>query len=253
MAESSHVAATPIACGNAVDSPERATPCSASFRQLYSGTPSRGIAGATSFIWSTFSSSVMRETRSRARCSNESDSSRYGGRALPVSCAESDDTASTAAIKARRMPRSRMDPPRARAPRRLPTGERVVDRRISRLTAKDVIPGKRVPETREGARYPRILVGEAPRRHQLAPFVLDAGRDDVVIVLRLSRQARIGRWNRHPDIQLGNVNLQAERGEPRDVRAKGRWHTVQREVRLQSNAVDRNSPSEKALDHRVDR
>ena len=38
MALSSHVAASPIACGNTVASPERATPCSASFHQLYAGT-----------------------------------------------------------------------------------------------------------------------------------------------------------------------------------------------------------------------
>jgi hypothetical protein len=35
--------------------------------------PSRSMAGATSFICETFSSSVMRDTRSAARCSNGSD------------------------------------------------------------------------------------------------------------------------------------------------------------------------------------
>ena len=37
MRLSFHVAARPIACGNTVASPERATPCSASFHQLYAG------------------------------------------------------------------------------------------------------------------------------------------------------------------------------------------------------------------------
>src|SRR2546423_2990868 len=51
MRESSQVAARPMAWGNEVASPERATPCSASFHQLYSGISSRSIAGATSCIW----------------------------------------------------------------------------------------------------------------------------------------------------------------------------------------------------------
>ena len=70
MSESSQVAARPMAWGNEVASPERATPCSASFHQLYSGIPSRSIAGATSCICDTFSSSVMRDTRSSTRRPN---------------------------------------------------------------------------------------------------------------------------------------------------------------------------------------
>src|SRR6201986_2028864 len=65
----SKVAARPIACGNTVAIPARATPCRPSFHQLYSGTPRRGIAGA---VWPTcaaFSSSVRRETKSFTRCS----------------------------------------------------------------------------------------------------------------------------------------------------------------------------------------
>ena len=44
----SQVAAMPIACGKTVAMPARATPCSPSFHQLYSGTPRRGMAGARS-------------------------------------------------------------------------------------------------------------------------------------------------------------------------------------------------------------
>jgi hypothetical protein len=79
MRLSSHVAANPMACGKTVASPDRATPCSASFHQLYGGTPSRSMPGATSFISRTFSSRVMRETRSAARCSNDRLVSRYAG------------------------------------------------------------------------------------------------------------------------------------------------------------------------------
>jgi hypothetical protein len=74
--ESSHVAANPIACGNTVASPERATPWSPSFHQLYSGMPNRGIAGAASFICETFSSSVIRPTRSSTRRANGRPGSR---------------------------------------------------------------------------------------------------------------------------------------------------------------------------------
>src|SRR2546430_8309391 len=61
ISESSQVAASPIACGNDVANPERATPCSASFHQLYRGMPSRLIASATSCICETFSSSRSEE------------------------------------------------------------------------------------------------------------------------------------------------------------------------------------------------
>src|SRR2546425_579622 len=67
ISESSQVAARPIAWGNDVARPDRATPCKASFHQLYSGIPSRSIAGATSCICDTFSSSVIRATRSALR------------------------------------------------------------------------------------------------------------------------------------------------------------------------------------------
>src|SRR5437016_4915506 len=63
----SQVAAKPMACGNTVASPERATPWRPSFHQLYSGMARRSIAGARSIIWETFSSRVMRPTRSAAR------------------------------------------------------------------------------------------------------------------------------------------------------------------------------------------
>src|SRR6185369_2419183 len=65
----SQVAARPIACGKTVAYPARATPCSASFHQSYAGMPRRSIAGAPFIICETFSSSVMRETRSSTRAS----------------------------------------------------------------------------------------------------------------------------------------------------------------------------------------
>ena len=43
----SKVAATPMAWGHMVAVPARATPWSASFHQLYAGTPSRSMAGAS--------------------------------------------------------------------------------------------------------------------------------------------------------------------------------------------------------------
>ena len=42
---SSKAAAKPIACGNTVATPALATPCKASFHQLYCSIPSSGIAG----------------------------------------------------------------------------------------------------------------------------------------------------------------------------------------------------------------
>src|SRR5580692_4727881 len=78
MSAVSQVAAMPMDCGKLVAKPLRATPCSASFHQLYAGTPRRGMAAAASCIWLTFSSSVMRPTRSLARASGASAGLRYG-------------------------------------------------------------------------------------------------------------------------------------------------------------------------------
>src|ERR1051325_8344020 len=44
--------------------------------------PSRSMAGATSCIWETFSSSVRRPTRSRTRCSNGRSGFRHAGAGL---------------------------------------------------------------------------------------------------------------------------------------------------------------------------
>src|SRR5438477_395925 len=77
----SHVAAKPMACGNTVAVPARATPCSPSFHQLYSGIPSRGTPSAVCPICETFSSSVIRDTRSAARCSTLSAGFLYAGSA----------------------------------------------------------------------------------------------------------------------------------------------------------------------------
>src|SRR5258708_39732612 len=69
-----------MACGKTVAFPERATPCKPSFHQLYAGTPRRGIAAATSCICETFSSMVIRETRSFTRFSRGRLASRYAAR-----------------------------------------------------------------------------------------------------------------------------------------------------------------------------
>src|SRR6266851_6298178 len=76
----SQVAARPMACGKTVALPARATPCKPSFHQLYVGMPRRGTAAATSCICETFSSRVMRETRSFTRCSRGRLGSRYPAR-----------------------------------------------------------------------------------------------------------------------------------------------------------------------------
>ena len=60
---SSNMAANAIAWGKTVAVPARATPCSASFHQLYSGMPSRSMAGALYVIWKTFSSRVIWATQ----------------------------------------------------------------------------------------------------------------------------------------------------------------------------------------------
>ncbi len=75
---SSNVAANPIACGNTVATPARATPCSPSFHQLYSGTPSRGIPSAVCPNCETFSSKVIAWTNKPARSSKLFDVSNQG-------------------------------------------------------------------------------------------------------------------------------------------------------------------------------
>ena len=71
---SSKIAARPIACGNTVAVPARATPCRDSFHQLYAGMPSRGMAGESKRSWEAFSSSVICATSS---CASRRASSRF--------------------------------------------------------------------------------------------------------------------------------------------------------------------------------
>ena len=72
------MAASPIACGNTVAYPSRAAPCNPSLHQLYEGIPRREIGDASCTICETFSSSVMRETRSLTRSSMGSEGFRNG-------------------------------------------------------------------------------------------------------------------------------------------------------------------------------
>ena len=59
--------------------PLLATPCSASLHQLYAGTSNLGIARDWFVSCVTFSSTVIRCTRSAARCSAGNDVFRYAG------------------------------------------------------------------------------------------------------------------------------------------------------------------------------
>src|SRR5690606_35493587 len=68
----------PMACGNTVAPPARATPCRASFHQSYAGRPRRSIAGESFCICAAFSSSVIRDTRAAARSSKLSEVSSHG-------------------------------------------------------------------------------------------------------------------------------------------------------------------------------
>ena len=75
---SSKVAARPIVCGNTVARPLRATPCRASFHQLYSGMPSRGMAGAASSNCAIFSSGVIASSSAAMRSARGSAVSSQG-------------------------------------------------------------------------------------------------------------------------------------------------------------------------------
>src|SRR5438132_1108064 len=131
MRLSSQVAARPIACGNTVAVPERATPCSASFHQLYCGMPSRSIAGATSFICETFSSRVMRLTRSCTRTSNGRASFWYGGICAAAAASITRHTITMPSSRIRVVtPRARITP---REGRETPPWRRIT------LTAADLV------------------------------------------------------------------------------------------------------------------
>src|SRR5689334_8531872 len=78
MVSVSNVAARATGSGNSVV-PLLATPCSASLHQLYAGTFNLGIARDWFVNCVTFSSTVMRCTRSAARCSAGNAGFRYAG------------------------------------------------------------------------------------------------------------------------------------------------------------------------------
>ena len=71
----SNDAAIPIGIGNTVALPLRATPCSASFHQLYLRIPRRSTAGELYIISATFSSKVICFTISSARSLGERETS----------------------------------------------------------------------------------------------------------------------------------------------------------------------------------
>src|SRR5690348_7349594 len=78
MASVSNVDARPTGSGNSVV-PLLATPCSASLHQLYAGMCNLSMARDWLVNWVTFSSTVMRWTRSAARCSGGKEGLRYAG------------------------------------------------------------------------------------------------------------------------------------------------------------------------------
>ena len=73
----------PIDCGNTVANPARATPCNASFHQLYGFMPNRSTGFDTSIIKEIFSSSVSSCNSNSALCSEGKEESRKSGRAQP--------------------------------------------------------------------------------------------------------------------------------------------------------------------------
>src|SRR5579884_257280 len=89
MPGTSNVAASPIGSGNSVV-PSAATPCSASLHQSYAGTLRRGIARAWFTSCDAFSSSVIRCTKSVARCSGDRLGFMYGN--FSASCALAAET-----------------------------------------------------------------------------------------------------------------------------------------------------------------
>ena len=90
-----------------------------------------------------------------------------------------------------------------------------------------------------------------------ATWILQAGVDDTPIDLGLPEQVLLARFavgiERQRNVEFGDVNLNAQCGEPRDIGSDRRGVEVRlRNVHLQSDSVDWYAAVLEVFHHRID-
>ena len=105
---------------------------------------------------------------------------------------------------------------------------------------------------------PGIFVGESPSLNRSAAFTLQARADDGAIDIGLSKQiilrGQAAGVQRQGNVEFRDVNLQAERGQARNIRSDGGGVEIElRDMHLETDAVDGDAAVTKILDDGVDR
>ena len=100
------------------------------------------------------------------------------------------------------------------------------------------VPWAGLALAREGVRHPRVLVGEVPDGNANAGRDGIARRNDVLEVGLLLREQRRGSGERHADVELGDGDLDAGRGERLELRLEVRRDLADDEVALEADTVE---------------
>lgn len=103
-----------------------------------------------------------------------------------------------------------------------------------------LIPWAGIALTRERRRNPGVLVGVIPNSNTNASLNSLASRDDCLIILLLLSKERRGGRKRHPNIEFGDSNLNAERSERAEVRLEVLGDFSNDEVALKTDTVNGN-------------
>ena len=122
-----------------------------------------------------------------------------------------------------------------------------------------LVPRARRTLAREGAGDPRVLsktasdatykhcgshtylVGEVPDGDTNTALDVHTRLHDALVVLLLLREVRLAGGRRHADVELGDRDLDAERGELLQHRLERRRHLPDDEVALEADTVDRHA------------
>ena len=90
----------------------------------------------------------------------------------------------------------------------------------------------------ERVRHPRVLVGVIPNRDTNTALHDLACLDHVLVISLLLLEQRRGGWERHPDVEFRNGDLDAESGEGLEVGLEVGGDLTDDEVALEADAVD---------------
>ena len=111
-----------------------------------------------------------------------------------------------------------------------------------------LIPWAGVTLARERRRNPGVFVGVIPNSNTNTSLDSLASRDDCLVILLLLSKERRGRRKRHPNIEFGDSNLNAESGERAEVGFEVLGDLSDDEVTLKTDTVNGDVRALEGLD-----